>query len=269
MMRNPLVAEAVRGIAASGPAHFSYFGYLTLQAAVLFLLWPKSDLYHVLATGKAPQTLVAVVITVGATLAYYSLRAGAEEILLPDQHPLGEWVLATRLGLGQIVRGYIGGHLLQTGHALVLSSPLLLAAFAVAGGTWSALAWSLATILVQATFYRLVGILVYLAIGEQRALTLLSVRALLLLGYAVSVAVLPVASHLVVSYRLLNARPIPLSHPAITDQLGFVLIYAGLAALLTVVLYALLSRHRRLAQALAAPGDPPEDPPEDPRAARR
>lgn len=249
---NPLLREVLAGIGQVGPAHFTYLGYLGIQALVVFLAWPKSDLYHMLATGSAPQPLLAVVITLGATLAYYSLRAGAEEFVLPGQHSLGEWALTTRLGLGRILRGYLAGHCLQTLHAVVLSSPLLLAAFSVSGGTWSGLAWSLAAILVQAAFYRLVGALVYLTIGDKRVLTLLCLRALVLLGYAVTVFALPLASHLVISYRLLNARSIPPNVTAVSDQLAFVLVYAGLCALLMLLLHRLLSRHRRLAGALEA-----------------
>ena len=243
---NPLVLEALRGLSETGKVHRAHLGYLALQGLVLFLWWPPAnDLYHVLATGNPPDTLPAVVMALGATLAYYSLRAGAEEVLLPGQHPLGEWALASPLPLGRIMRGYLGGHLLQALHAIALSSPLLLTAFSVGGGTWTALSWGLATALVQATFYRLAGALIYLEMGHRRALTLLSLRAVLLLGYALPPFAAPAASHLMVSYRLFQLpSPAPRA-AALPEPLLFMLVYAGLCAALTCVLCLVLSRHRR------------------------
>ena len=245
---NPLVVEVSRGLAGAGPSQVGYLGYLTLQALVLFIWWPKSELYRVLAAESAPNTLLAVIIGLGVTVAYYGIRAGAEEILLPGQQPLGEWVLATPLALGRILFGYLCGHLLQTLHAIVLSLPLLLAAFSVAGGEWAIIGWSLAAVLVQATFYRLVGTVVYLTIGQHRIVTLFSLRILLLAGYAATPALHPAASHLLVSYHLLKDRPsMHLTAGVLPEPLVFVLVYAGLSGMLMLVLYLLLSRHRRLA----------------------
>ena len=241
---NPLVHEALLGLGEPGRAHFVHLGYLALQGLVLFLWWPpRNDLYHVLATGNPPDTLLAVVLALGVTLSYYSLRAGAEELTLPGQHPLGEWALASRLPLVRILRGYVAGQILQSGHALLLSSPLLLAAFAVGGGAWPALLASLGILLVQALFYRLSGALVYLVLGHRRTLALVSVRAVLLLGYALPPFVLPAASHVMVSYRLFN-RPAPAQSVTVPEPLLFVLVYAALSSLLMLALLFLFSRHR-------------------------
>lgn len=246
---NPLVIEVLRGIAGGGRAQTAWLGYLSLQGLALFLWWPpEHDLYHVLATGNPPDTLTAVVIALGATLAYYSLRAGAEELPLAGQHSLAEWTLGTPLSLPRILRGYLGGHLLQSLHAVALSSPLLLAAFPVAGGSWAAIGWSLATVLVQAAFYRLVGALLHFTIGRRRTLTLVSLRVALLLGYAVTPFLLPAANHLMVSHRLFNP-PSPASAPAFPDALVFVLLHLALCAPATLALGALLSRLRRAARA--------------------
>ena len=245
---NPLVLEVLHGLAGRGPAQIAWIGYLSVQGLALFLWWPpEHDLYHVLATGNPPDTLAAVVIALGATLAYYSLRAGAEELRLEGQHPLGEWVLGTALPLSRILRGYLGGHLLQSLHAVALSSPLLLAAFSVAGGSWTGLGWSLAAVLAQAAFYRLVGALLYFTIGRRHALTLVALRAALLLGYAVPPFLLPAASHLMVSHRLFNP-PSPASAAALPEPLAFVLVYTALCAAATVALHASLSRLRRAAR---------------------
>ena len=246
---NPLTHETLLGLGEPGRAHFVHLGYLALQGLVLFLWWPpRNDLYHVLATGNPPDTLLAVVIALGVTLSHYSLRVGAEELTLPGQHPLGEWALASRLPLVRILRGYVAGQILQSGHALLLSSPLLLAAFAVGGGAWPALLASLGILLVQALFYRLSGALVYLVLGHRRTLALVSVRAVLLLGYACPPFVLPATSHVMVSYRLFNPS-VPAETVSVPEPLRFVLIYAALSLLLTMVLILIFSRHRAAATA--------------------
>ena len=246
---NPLVYEALRGLGEPGRVHVVHLGYLALQGLVLFLWWPpRNDLYHVLATGNPPDTLLAVVIALGATLSYYSLRAGAEELLLPGQSPLGEWALASRLPLARILRGYIAGQLLQSVHAVLLSSPLLLAAFTVGGGAWLPLLASLGALLVQALFYRLSGALLYLLLGHRRTLALVSVRAVLLLGYAVPPFVLPAASHIMVSYRLFNPSP-PAESTTVPEPLLYVSIYVALSVLLTLLLLFFFSRHRDAASA--------------------
>ena len=247
---NPLVQEAVLGLGEPGRAHFVQLGHLGLQGLVLFLWWPpRNDLYHVLATGNPPDPLLAVVIAVGVTLAWYSLRAGAEEILLPGQHPLGEWALGSPLPLARILRGYLGAQLLQSLHAAYLSTPLLLAAFAVGGGTWPVLLSGIAAALVQALFYRLAGALLYLVLGHRRTLNLIALRAALILGYAVPPFVLPAASHIMVSLHLFSpsrpAEAATIPEPAAL----FVLIYSGLSAFLALVLYLVLARHRRAATA--------------------
>ena len=246
---NPLVLEALRGIPRGGRAQNAWLGYLALQGLALFLWWPpEHDLYHVLATGNPPDTLTAVVVALGATLAYYSLRAGAEELPLPGQHPLAEWVLGTPLSLPRILRGYLGGHLLQSLHAVALSSPLLLAAFSVSGASWAGIGWSLATVLAQAAFYRLVGALLHCTIGRRRTLTLVSLRAALLLGYAVTPFLLPAANHPMVAYRLFNP-PSTAGAPAFPEALVFVLLHVALCAAAALALGARLARLRRGARA--------------------
>ncbi len=244
---NPLAREALLGLVEPGRAHLVHLGYLALQGLVLFLWWPpRNDLYHVLATGNPPDTLLAVVIALGATHSYYSLRVGAEELTLPGQHSLGEWALASPLPLRRILGGYIAGQLILSGHALLLSSPLLLAAYTVGGGAWPVLLACLGVLLVQALFYRLCGALMYLLFGHRRNLMLVSVRAVALLGYACPPFVLPAASHVMLSYRLFN-QPQSAETATVPEPLLFVLIYAGLSLLATLVLFFIFLRHRAAA----------------------
>lgn len=243
---NPLVVEVVRGLAGSGPAQVVYLGCLGIQALALFLWWPRRELFQSLANESGPNALLAVVIALGLTLAYYSARAGAEEFLLAGQQPLCEWAVSTPLPLPRVLRGYLIGHLVQTLHALALSSPLLLTAFSVGGGEWPVLGWSLVTIALLATCFRLVGAVLYLAIGHYDVATHLSLRALLLVGYAATPVLYPPASHFVVSYRLMDdPSSLHLVGATLPDHIAFALVYAGLSAVFTIVLYRLLSDLRR------------------------
>ncbi|HEX9844498.1 MAG TPA: hypothetical protein VGC20_17190, partial [bacterium] len=179
MRSNPLVAEVLVGLTRQGKAQLDYFGLLLLQAVVLLLWWPKIGVAQMLQSQHSPHTLAAVVMAVGVTMAYFALRAGAEEIVLPGQHGLRDWALATPLGLGRVLRGYLLGQLVHSLHLLALSSPLLLMAFTVSGGEWAALAWCLAAALIQAMFYRLCGAITHLTIGQHRGESYFAVRAIL------------------------------------------------------------------------------------------
>ena len=79
---NPLVVEAWRGLATYGRAQRAYVGYLTVQAAVLVLWWPKSTMVLALASHHRPEPLLAVVIALGVTVAYHAMRTGAEVLRL-------------------------------------------------------------------------------------------------------------------------------------------------------------------------------------------
>ena len=240
--RNPLLTEALKGLgfAEVGQIHLDYLNYVLIQAAVLFLWWPKSSLSRQLETQDGPDTLLAMLIALGITMTYYSLRVGAEEILLPGQHSLREWVLATPLKLGRILRGYLAGHVLLMLHALLLSAPLLLMAYTTATGAGSALLWSLLIIMLLATFYRLLGALMYLLIGHREALIYVGLRAVLIMGYVFIGILFPIAN------PILNIQT-TVSNTAIIDWglPGFVLIYSVLCVVLVGLLYSVLVRQRR------------------------
>lgn len=204
MPRNPLVRESVIGLLHPGPVQLAYLNYLVVQAVVLLVWWPKSELYRMVLRSDPPSTLLAVVIAVGITTAYHALRLGAEEVMAEGQQSLREWAVSTGLAPGRIVGGYLTGHLLQTLQMLVLSAPLLLAAFGICAADWNALGWSIALIAVQLTMWRLLAAVVYLGVGHHGTATYLGLRALLIAAYAGLGAVLPGASHIVVSFRLLD-----------------------------------------------------------------
>lgn len=247
MQGNPLVTEALAGLTRRGRAHLDYLGLLLLQAVVLFLWWPKDGVAQMLESRQSPHTLAAVVMAVGVTMAYFALRAGAEEIVLPGQHGLHDWALATPLSLGRILRGYALGQFIHSLHLLALSSPLLLTAFTVSGGEWPALGWCVAATLVQALFYRLCGAITHVAIGQHRDETFFVVRGILLLVYIPLGILAPCTSHVVLTIRALgeSANAVGPAFAALPDYLAFLASYAGLSVLAALALHRLLLRERR------------------------
>ena len=246
MRDNPLVTEVLVGLTRHGQAQLDYLGLLLLQALVLFLWWPKDGVAQMLESQHGPHALTAVVMAVGVTTAYFALRAGAEEILLPGQHGLRDWALATPLGLGRILSGYVLGQLVHSLHLLALSSPLLLMAFTVSGGEWAALGWCMAATLVQALFYRLCGAITHLAIGQHRAECSVTVRTILALVYVPVGFFAPFTSHVALTSRLLdesvNTQP---AFTAVPDHAAFLAAYAGISVLAALALNLLLLRERR------------------------
>ena len=245
MRSNPLVTEVVVGLNRQGKAYLDYLGLLLVQAVVLFTWWPKSGVAQALESQHSPHTLTAVVMAVGVTLAYFALRAGAEEVVLPGQHGLRDWALATPLGVGRIVRGYVLGQLIHSLHLLALSSPLLLMAFTVSGGEWAALGWCLAAALVQALFYRLCGAITHLMIGQHRAESYFTVRAILLLVYVAVGWLAPLASHVALTAHVLGESAAQPALAAVPDPVVFLAVYAGLSVLAAATLHRLLTRERR------------------------
>jgi len=251
---NPLWRQAWRGLLHPGRAHLAYLNYLFIQAAVLFVWWPKNDLFTALEEEQGPATLMAVALAVGVSVSYYALRAGAEELLLPGQNPLREWALATPLRMGRIIGGYLAGHLAQVMQAAALSTPLVLAAYSVSGGEWPVLARLFAAVLLQATVFRLTGAVVYLAIGHYGTITLVFIRLLFAAGFIVPWAFFPAASYVVLVFQLFGVFQAPSSPgPAALNFLGFVLSCILLCTVLAALLARLLLRQRAIT-AVSIPG---------------
>ena len=243
---NPLVTEVLVGLTRKGSAQLDHLGMLLLQAGVLFVFWPKGDVSELLAGQHTPYTLAAVVMAMGVAMAYIAARAGAEAILLPGQHGLRDWALATPLDLGGILRGYLVGQVVHSLHLLALSSPLLLMAFTVSGGEWAALGWCVAAALVQALIYRLCGAITHLAMGQHGAESLYTIRTLLAVVYIPVGWIAPVTSHLAFTWRALGESMT--TQPAIVeapDLVGFLAIYAGLSVLAALAVHRMLLRERR------------------------
>ena len=245
MMRNPLLHETWQGISGKlgfGQIHLDYLNYLLLQGVVLFLWWPKNTLIRRLETENAPDTLLAVLIALGITMAYYSIRAGGEEILLPGQHSLPEWAIATPLALWRIVIGYLSGHIVQLLHAFMLSLPLLLMAYFVTGSNGYAVLICLLAVLVQASCFRLIGATFYLLIGHREALIFFCLRITLILIYGVIGVLFSPVSQWALTSQLLGGEPESLYLQ------GFFSTYGISCVLLICLIYFLLAQ-RRSAQA--------------------
>jgi hypothetical protein len=244
MMRgNPLVIEVLAGLGRRGTAELHTFVLLVLLAGVLIVWWPKTGLEQVLASQQAPNTLTAVVIALGIAMAWLALLCGAEEVMLRGQHGLRDWALATPLEPGRILRGYLLGHALYSLHFLALSLPLLLMAFAISGGEWAALGWCVAAAFVQAVFYRLCGAITHLTIGQHRAESRFTARAILVLVYVPIGLLAPVTSHVALTSRVLG-EDLGRTAASAPDNAAFLAAYAGLSVIAALVLHWLLARER-------------------------
>lgn len=245
MRANPLVTEVLTGLTRPGKAQLHYIGMLLLQAVVLLLWWPRDDVAQVLDARSGPNTLTAVVMTIGITAAYQAIRVGAEELLLPGQHGLRDWAAGTPLRAARILRGYLAGHLVYDLHLLVLSAPLVLMAFTISGGEWGPLGWCMAAALVQALFYTLCGGIVQLGLGQHRGAAQTLVRTILVVMYGVVGLAAPVLSHVALSARLLGEEEPVRTFGSVPDPVAFVAAYGLLGALAAAALYRLLLRTRR------------------------
>lgn len=244
MRSNPLVIEVLAGLRRGGMAELHKLALLALLACVLIVWWPKTGLEQVLESQHVPNTLTAVVIGLGIAMAYLALRCGAEEIMLPGQHGLRDWALATPLRPGRILRGYVLGQTLCSLHFLVLSLPVLLTAFAISGGEWAALGWCAAAVFVQALFYRLCGAITHLTIGQHRAESRFAVRAILVLVYVPVGLLAPVTSHVAFTSRVLGEDLGGTVSAATPDNAAFLVAYAVLGVIAGIALYWLLARAR-------------------------
>ena len=140
--------------------------YLGIQAAVLVLAWPSEPVHQLLYQERAPWTLFAFAVALGATTAYLQLRAGAEELMNGESRSLSEWAVVTPVSLPALLSSYLGGHLVQSAWILVLSSPLLVIALVPSGSNLAALSWLGISVLVHALFFRLVGACLYAIFGQ-------------------------------------------------------------------------------------------------------
>ncbi len=243
MRANPLIAEALRGLVGVGQAQLAYLNCLLLQAVVLLFWWPKRTLSEALVNENPPDTLLAVIIALGVTTAYYALRTGGEEVLVAEQQPLRGWVVATPLSLPRIFIGFLFGRILQTLQAIFLSLPLVLAAYSVGGGDWPSIGWCLLTILTQAVFYHLLGAVLYTIIGHFSLSMFLSLRVALVVVYAATLALLPEANHVVVAYELLSGESWLTTGP-LPAHFSFFIAYAAASLIMATLLLALLARYR-------------------------
>lgn len=228
----PVLHETLLGLARCGTAHSEYLLYLFLQAAVLFIWWPKDSMLETLASADRPDTLLASVLALGLATAWYSARAGAEEFRLPGQAGLVQWTLGTRLPEGRILGGYLAGSVAQVLGLVTLSLPLLLCGFTVSGGSAGAVGWCVLAVVFQSVFFRLAGASIHLAIGQQEIMTRVCVRGAVVAAYVSGLALLPAASHVALSRALLDApvQASGLSHPGVVFATW--MIAASLVALL-------------------------------------
>ena len=243
-LANPLVIDTLRGIAQPNRAQKDCLFYLLALAVAVFIWWPKQSLTEVLQQQNSPDTLLVALLGCGALVAWFSVRAGAEDFAFDGQHGLRDWIAGTRLALSRILSGYLYSHLLQCVHLVALSLPIILLAFSVSGGQWPSMAMCLAMVVVQSVFYRLAAVATYLAIGKHAALTAISVRALVLLTYAITAWIVPIASHVVITVNDLDGGSSAQGIHATSASVQFLALYTIASIAMLIVVYRQLSRLR-------------------------
>jgi hypothetical protein len=241
---NPLVQETLTGIARPGIVHVTSLGYLAVQALALLLWWPKHDVFTVMESGLEPDVLVAVLTALGASCCYLSLRCGAEEIMLQGQHSIFEWTSVDALPLNRLLAGYLASHLLISMFWVGLAMPLVMAAWSVGGGGWSALGASIVALTVQALTFRLVGAVLYLRVGHHGALMFVLLRTVFVVAYIVLGFIVPAGSYLVFALAVL-APGSSLEFSLGSGAIQFMAIYSAVGVAMTGLLAQRLRTMRR------------------------
>ena len=204
---NPLLVEAWRGLSGSAEASRGQLGWLLLQAAVLMLAWPWRSMQAVLLDDQPPRALLAVVVALGVCVSLAGVRAGAQAAPLPGEHPLQAWVASTPLALGRILRGWLAGQVLRLLHMLLLSAPLLLAAFAVSAADAAALGTLLLATALAGLFYRLCGAVVHLLAAGREQGGLVALYGLVFATWALAALFLPAMVRIARRLRIVSRMP--------------------------------------------------------------
>ncbi|NKC12703.1 MAG: hypothetical protein GKR94_11025 [Gammaproteobacteria bacterium] len=226
-----LLKQALSSLWRGGELYRAYFGYLLLQAIVLVLWWPKSDLASALERGVGSDVLSAVVVVAAGSIAYTSLRAGAEELMADGQHSLHEWRQVAALPTGWLVAGYLAGHALTTAHLMALSAPIVLTAWGVGGGNWPGLLLCCAGVMLLALNYRMLGALLYLRFGHAGSLMFVALRGVFAVVFVVLAFMFPPSSFLVLTLDCFASAA-----PRAGAAVQFFVVYTLAAAILTGLL---------------------------------
>ncbi len=197
-------------------AYGACIGVVALEAVVVLLWWPKRSLAWSLAHQSSPDALLALVLALGAALAWLAIRAGAGELGeqggacprgapgdagSPTRAPRAMMrATGARLGEEALGQGVLAGWL------LVLSAPLLVAAGSVSGVAPAALAWSIACVCVASLPYRMLGLLLARLVGSPGQDLWIGVRVGLG-GFYLATAFLGPASQPGILLRLLADPP--------------------------------------------------------------
>src|SRR5688572_10294612 len=156
VIANPLLRRGVQSYFLSKPPLTTASNYLLALAAVLFVIWPKSQ--H-LRIGSPPLTFSIQAIVATLIMAYLSLSYGAGKFA-EDMH---EESPGSLLGHGLTWRGAVVGlTLLTIGHTLffvLLAFPLLVAAAHVSGISSASFGKALLLIVSCTLAYRWIGVL--------------------------------------------------------------------------------------------------------------
>jgi hypothetical protein len=161
---NPVLRQGMANYFLSKAPLTAALHYLLALAAVLFVIWPKSQYLRV---GSPPLTFSILAIMATLIMAYlgFSYGAGrpAEEMLLQSR----AWLVELRTGAGGAVVGFSVLAMAHTLFFIVLALPLLISAAHVSGITPQNFGRALLLMVTCTLAYRWMGMLAFCVWEEQ------------------------------------------------------------------------------------------------------
>ncbi len=242
----PLLRSTIASLLHCQPLQKLYLLYLSVLALVVVIWWPKSELVTMLDRDRKPATLLALLICLGALLAYHSLRSGAGEIPSIAPSATKQWRADTATGAFKVVLDFVLGQLLQIASLLTLCAPLLVMAAVVAGEDWRVVLWGLLACTAQAVFYGLCGALVNMLYAPREFIAFAVSRTSLLVGYAATPFFYPKASHFLMCLASMHQNDRS-RDTGFYAQSSFFVLYSALSALLVGALCWRIKRARQTA----------------------
>lgn len=161
---NPVLRQGMASYFLSKSPLTAALHYLLALAAVLFVIWPKSQYLRV---GSPPLTFSILAITATLIMAYlgFSYGAGRPAEELPPQSRA--WLVELRTGPGGAVVGFTVLAMAHTLFFIILALPLLISAAHVSGITPQNFGRALLLMVTCTLAYRWMGMLAFCVWEEQ------------------------------------------------------------------------------------------------------
>ena len=156
VVANPIVRHGVQLYFLDKAPLTVALQYLMALAAVLFIIWPKSQYLRV---GSPPLTFSILAIVATLIVAYLSFTFGTDRVS-DDATPFSRsWLLGLNIGLRTAIGGFTLLTLIHTLFLVALAFPLLVAAAHVSGMSAQSFGRALLLMVTCSLAYRWMGLL--------------------------------------------------------------------------------------------------------------